>query len=112
MKTNEKKIAIAIYEGEDVIACLKQELMNAIAKSILAGEAEAEESNSITSFKHPYYSAVYGKLIGLSINVHDMLMPSEDMNKLCKLIKLDAISAQIAKRQAEIAELQNLLKNQ
>lgn len=112
MKTNEKKIAIAIYEGEDVIACLKQELMNAIAKSILAGEAEAEESNSITTFKHPYYSAIYGTFIGLSISVHDAFMPSEEMNKLCKLVKLDAINAQIAKRQTEIEELKNILKNQ
>lgn len=112
MKTNEKKIAIAIYEGEDVIACLKQELMNAIAKSILAGDADAEESNSITTFKHPYYSAIYGKFMGLVISVNDTIMPSEDMNRLCKLVKLDAISAQIAKREAEIAELKNLLKNQ
>lgn len=112
MNANEKKIAIAIYEGEDVIACLKQELMNAIAKSILAGEAEAEEGYSATIFRHPYYTAIYGNLSGLSISVGEVLMPSEDMAKLCKLVKLDAINAKIAKRQAEIAELQNLLKNQ
>jgi hypothetical protein len=112
MKKNEKKIAIAIYEGEDVIACLKQELMNAIAKSILAGDADAEEGVSITTFRHPYYSAIYGNFMGLVISVNDTIKPSEDMDRLCKLVKLDAISAQIAKREAEIAELKNLLKNQ
>ena len=105
MNTNERKPVVVIYDDENVLEALHQELCNAIVAAAKAGKLNCEvtEDNEaiFTSKERDFRLAIYEDFSVCSS--HDMLAMSEDIVQL-------RIKAQIEQKQRELEVLKGKLK--
>lgn len=102
---NERKPVVVIYDDENVLEALHQELCNAIVAAAKAGEMNCEvtEDNEaiFTSKERDFRLAIYEDFCVCS--AYSMLEMSEDIVQL-------KLQAQIAQKQRELEELKGKLK--
>ena len=89
---NERKPVVVIYDDENVIEVLTQELINASVSALLAGKFNCEQNATLKCFKSEDYSVrmMYGEYIGLNISLNEYLAVTDEIRDYIK--RVDAVS--------------------
>ena len=92
MNTNERKPVVVIYEDENVLESLTQELIGAAVKALLAGEFNCERNATLKCFKSEDYSVrmTYGEFIGLNVSLNEHIAVTDEIRDYMK--RVDAAS--------------------
>lgn len=113
MKENERKPVVVIYDDENVLACLQQELLEAVVTALKNGEFNAESTGSLTYFTNEDYAGLrlcYGTCMGLHVDYQAEIAANAKLQAVVDSYKRDAIQAQLIELDAQRQELEKQLE--
>lgn len=104
----ERKPVVVIYDDENVLECLTQELINAAVKALLAGEFECEQNATLKFFKSENCSVrmSYGQYIGLNLILNEHIAVTDDIREYMQRVDTQAKNAEIKLLKERIEQLE------
>lgn len=111
MNTNERKPVVVIYDDENVLESLTQELINAAVKALLAGEFECEQMGTIKYFKSEdaCVRMNYGDYIGLEVSLKEKVAVTDNIrdymqgaDKAAKKKELEMLKKRVGQLESEL----------
>lgn len=107
----ERKPVVVIYDDENVIESLTQELINASVAALLAGEFECEQSGTIKYFKSEdtCVRMSYGNYIGLEVSLKEKVAVTDKIrdymqgaDKAAKKKELEMLKERVEQLESEL----------
>lgn len=107
----ERKPVVVIYDDENVIESLTQELINASVAALLAGEFECEQCTSIKYFNNENLSVrlSYGQYTGLTISLNESVAVSDRIREymqgvdaVAKKKEIDLLKKRLERLESEL----------
>lgn len=104
----ERRPAVVIYDDENVLECLSQEMCQLAIKALLADEFECEHSGACMFFKSEKHHVrmSYGKYSGLHIFFDDLYPADDEIEAYMQQVEKKAKIAEIEALKARLAELE------
>ena len=104
----ERKPVVVIYDDENVLECLTQELISAATAALLAGEFECEQNATLKFFKSENYSVrmSYGQHIGLNLMLNENIAVTDDVREYMQRVDTQAKNAEIKLLKERIEQLE------
>lgn len=92
MNTNERKPVVVIYDDENVIEVLTQELINKSVAALLAGKFNCEQNGTLKIFNSEEHSVrmTYGEYIGLNVSLNEYIVAGDNIREYMQ--KVDAVA--------------------
>lgn len=107
----ERKPVVVIYDDENVIESLTQELINAAVKAFLAGEFNCEQNSTLKLFKSEDYSVrmTYGEYIGLNVSLNEYIAVTDEIrdymqsvDEVAKKKELEMLKERVERLESEL----------
>lgn len=111
MNTNERKPVVVIYDDENVIEVLTQELINASVSALLAGKFVCEQNSTLKCFKSDDLSVrmTYGEYIGLNLSLSENIAVTDEIrdymqsvDTVAKKKELDMLRERVERLESEL----------
>lgn len=107
----ERKPVVVIYDDENVIESLTQELINASVAALLNGEFECEQCTSIKYFSNENLSVrlSYGQYTGLTVSLNESVAVSDrildymqSVDAVAKKKELEMLKERVERLESEL----------
>lgn len=108
----ERKPVVVIFDDENVIESLTQELINASVSALLAGEFECEQNTTLKFFKNENYSVRmnYGQYSGLSLTMCENIAVTDKIRDYIQGVDKAAKQREIALLKERLEQLESELQ--
>lgn len=108
----ERKPVVVIYDDENVIEALTQELINASVAALLAGEFDCEQCTSIKYFNNENLSVrlSYGQYTGLTVSLNESVVVSDQIRDYMQGIEDAAKKQELEMLKKRVEQLESELQ--
>lgn len=112
MKKNERKPVVVIYDDENVLESLTQELIGAAVKALLDGEFNCEQNATLKFFKREDLSVrmTYGNYIGLNLSLSESIAVTDDIRDYMQSIEDAAKKKELELLKERVEQLERELQ--
>lgn len=108
----ERKPVVVIYDDENVLESLTQELINAAVKALLAGEFNCEQNTTLKLFKSEDYSVrmTYGNYIGLNVSLNECIAVTDEIRDYMQSVDAVAKKKELEMLKERVERLESELQ--
>lgn len=108
----ERKPVVVIYDDENVIESLTQELINASVAALLAGEFECEQNTTLKFFNNKNYSVRmnYGQYSGLLLTMCENIAVTDEIRDYMQGIEDAAKKQELEMLKKRVEQLESELQ--
>ena len=108
----ERKPVVVIYDDENVIESLTQELIGAAVKALLAGEFNCEQNTTLKLFKSENLSVrmTYGNYIGLNLSLSENIAVTDEIRDYMQMVDTVAKKKELEMLKDRVEQLESELQ--
>ena len=112
MNTNERKPVVVIYDDENVIEVLTQELINASVSALLAGKFKCKQNSTLKVFNSDDLSVrmTYGSYIGLNLSLSENIAVTDDIRDYMQSVDAAAKKKELEMLKERVEQLESELQ--
>lgn len=112
MNNLERKPVVVIYDDENVLESLTQELINAAVKALLAGEFNCEQNTTLKFFKSDDLSVrmSYGNYIGLNLSLSENIAVTDEIRDYMQSVEEAAKKKELEMLKERVERLESELQ--
>lgn len=112
MNTNERKPVVVIYDDENVLEALHQELCNASVSALLAGKFKCEQNSTLKVFNSDDLSVrmTYGNYIGLNLSLSENIAVTDEIRDYMQSVDAVAKKKELEMLKERVEQLESELQ--